>query len=132
MSNLTPFHLQFDKLFTELINLAEFKKTHSYPPVDLIKSSDTEYEIHMALAGFKEKNIKITQTDNTLSIEGKPEASSGKSLLHKGISRRNFTYKLAFKERIEVKSARFNDGILEVSFKICIPEEKKPRVITIE
>ena len=81
----------FDNLFNELENFNNQKQS-SFPAYDIIRLSDDEYEITLAVSGFNKKDINITSEDGMLTIESKSEDKSDKDgeVIHKGISKRYF------------------------------------------
>ena len=52
--------------------------------------------------------------------------------LYKGISARNFTRKFTLADDIVVNDAKLENGMLTISLERIIPEEKKPRQITVK
>ena len=120
----------FDRLLDEM----EYATKHAhdnYPPHNIIKESDTEYLIEVAVAGFKKEDIKIEQKERSLKITGE-YTSKGRDVIHRGISTRNFKRTFRLSEYVYVTGATFEDGILAVKLKIEIPEEKQPRQINID
>ena len=67
--DLSPFRAMtvgFDSLFNDI---ADFRPS-SYPPYNIEKVNDSEYKLTFAVAGFSEKDISVTQKENTLEISG--------------------------------------------------------------
>lgn len=115
----------------------EFEKTfqntttNTYPPYNVVKIDDDKIVMEFAVAGFKKDDISITTEKNVLSIKAeKPEAEE-KNYLHKGIAARKFSRAFTLPEYFEVESAGFEDGILYIDLIRNIPEEKKPKKISI-
>ena len=46
-------------------------KAHSYPPYNIVKMSERDYAIELAVAGFKRNEIDITAEGNKLTVTGK-------------------------------------------------------------
>jgi len=108
-----------------------FVKTHNtYPPYN-VKEKDEKGLIELAVAGFKEKDLKIEVKDNLLSIYGCKE-SKDTEYLHKGIANRSFTRRFKLHEHIVVNGAKLEDGMLRVSYHREIPESEKPKIIKIQ
>lgn len=127
-----PFFLQFDNLFSQIVNAAEFKKRHAYPPTDFLKTGENTYELQMALAGFKQDQINITQEDTVISIKGAPDAlPEGVTPMAQGIARRGFSYRVNLNHEFEVSGVTFENGILSIKIALVIPESKKPKIINI-
>ena len=103
----------------------------NFPPYNVIKDGEKTL-VEVALAGYSKDDIKVVVEDATLSIEGfgKPE-NADKQHLHKGIAKRKFKTRFSLAEYVEVISADFKDGLLTVALEQVVPEEKQPKVITI-
>mgnify|MGYP001038937200 CR=1 FL=1 len=119
----------FDRLFDELDAVARHA-TDNYPPHSILKTSDKDYQIELAVAGFKEDELTISVEERTLTITGKHE-DRGREYIHKGISNKKFTKKFRLSEFVEVAGASLQDGILAVSLQVIVPEEKQPKMIPI-
>ena len=52
--------------------------------------------------------------------------------VYRGIANRNFTRKFTLADDIIVKDGKLEDGMLTIKLERVIPEEKKPRLITIK
>ena len=111
------------------------KTPTTYPPYN-VKEKDDKGLIELAVAGFKEKDLKIEVKDNLLSIYGCKE-SEDKDIsklysIHRGIANRSFTRKFKLHEYIIVNGAKLEDGMLKVSYHREIPESEKPKIIKIK
>ena len=120
----------FDRLLDDMQFAASHAKDH-YPPHNVIKESETEYLIELAIAGFAREDIKIEQKERSLKITG-TYASKGREVIHRGISTRNFERRFRLSEYVHVTGASFQDGLLAITLKLEIPEEKQPRSIKID
>ena len=127
--DLSPFRAMtvgFDSLFNDI---ADFRPSN-YPPYNIEKVGDCEYKLTFAVAGFSEKDISVTQKENTLSIEGE-QNSTDKEYLYKGIAERTFNQSFKLSEYINVKDAKLKDGMLNILLVQDLPKEKQPRQIKI-
>ena len=106
-------------------------KGPSYPPYNIIKLSDTETVVEIAVAGFKEEEVNVVVEDSKLKISGKKEVTETSNYLHKGIGTRAFEKTFALFENTKVTKAEYADGILSVFVHYEVPEEKKPKQIPI-
>tara|TARA_R100000388_G_scaffold94324_1_gene81187 strand:+ start:1071 stop:1418 length:348 start_codon:yes stop_codon:yes gene_type:complete len=105
----------------------------NYPPYDIVKHSDTHYDVQVALAGYSKDDIEIEVKENTLSIKSvKKEEDDKVEVLHRGISKRYFERSFTIAEDVKVNGAELKDGLLIVSLERVIPEHKKPRLIKIK
>ena len=125
----------FGSLAQEFEKVFATTNTTNYPPYNVIKFNDNEYAMQFAVAGFKKEGIDIVVDNGVLKITGKapePEFEEGAGYVHKGIATRKFTRSFKLPEYFEVDWAGIEDGILSVGLTKHIPEEKKPKTITIE
>ena len=56
----------FDNLFNELESISNQKQS-SFPAHDIVRISDDEYEITLAVSGFNKKDINIERTEEALA-----------------------------------------------------------------
>lgn len=108
----------------------------SYPPYNIIKKSDDEYEyeIVMAVAGFKLEDLNVIVKENSLTITGShtdKEEEQTTQYLHKGIATRSFERKFSLADHVQVQGAELDHGLLKLALKREVPEESKPRMVPI-
>lgn len=101
----------------------------NYPPYDIIKDSDYNYRIVMAVAGFTEDDINVEKKEQVLIIRG--ETTITDSYIYKGISSRKFQKVFPLAEGADIVSASLKNGLLEINIEVTIPEDKKPKLIPI-
>ena len=120
----------FDSIFDRIEKLNT--QPSGYPPHNVVRHSDDQFEIAIAVAGFGEKDLTVEQDQNILTIASKDVDLNGdKEYIHKGIATRKFDKKFTLGEYIEVKEVALVDGILSVYLEKNIPEEKKPKSFSI-
>ena len=119
----------FDHLLNELDHVARHANDH-YPPHNIIKTSDTDYLIELAVAGFSREELSIEVKDRTLTINGE-HVSKGREYIHRGISTKKFKRTFRLSEHVQVHGADLVDGVLAIELKYVVPEEMRPRKITI-
>ena len=127
------YSIGFDRMLDTLFD--ENVSTTNYPPYNIVKVSDSEYAIQIAIAGFSKDDVEIETKENTLtvkSVDKKEELVDDVEYLHKGISNRSFTRSFTVADDVVVKGATFENGLLNVELERIIPEEKKPRLIKIK
>jgi len=132
--NINRYAIGFDHLMDHLVSLHSNNNltTNEYPPYDIIREGESNYKIELAVAGFKKDELSIQLKDNTLTIKGESNSkNSNGDYLHKNIARRSFSKDFTLAENIEVGDAEFEDGVLGVSLTHNIPEEQKPKEISI-
>jgi len=125
MSTINPFMIGFESLFDRANSMIN---ESSYPPYNVIKYSeeqkleneyDWDYEIHLAIAGFKEDEIKVYREGNILTISGesKEKPEDGFTYLHRGISSRKFKKQFTLSENVKVmeRGVGFDEGLLNIA-----------------
>lgn len=130
--NLPEFHrsvLGMDRLMNDFNRL----DNTGYPPYNIETIGDNQYQITLALAGFKRDDLEITVKEGLLTIEGKKAEieSEDRQFIHRGIANRAFTRQWKLAEYVEVVDATMEDGLLYVLLERQVPEEKQPKTIAI-
>ena len=134
-NELRPFSVGFDELFDHFNNTLEYtvKQQTSYPPYNINKIDDLNFQIEMALAGFSKKDIEVKYADNQLTIKSvDSDDKDEKDVIHRGISKRMFSKSFTIASDVEVKGAELKDGLLKISMERIIPEHKKAKTIDIK
>ena len=135
-NTVTPYAVGFDRQFDRLWDYASHQAESSgFPPYNIQKIEDFKFEIEMALAGFDKKDISIEVAEGVLiikSIKDKDKGATDEFTLYKGISQRNFTRKFTLADDIIVNDAKLENGMLTIELERIVPEEKKPRQISIK
>ena len=132
-NDLRPFSVGFDDLFDHFNNQLEIKQTVSYPPYNINRIDDLNYQIEMALAGFSKSDIEVKTVDGQLTIKSiESETKDEKETLHRGISKRKFSRTFTLADDIKVNGAELKDGMLLIDLEKIVPEEKKPQTIDIK
>lgn len=111
----------------------------SYPYHNIVKLSDGEYMLEMALAGFNRDDISIKVEDgDVLVIESKTQESGnvsdlayddGRNYIYRGIAKRSFVKRFKMGDGVKVNRAEFEDGMLKVRLEAV---ENTPSVQKIE
>ena len=123
----------FDRIWNELDTALtnSVDNTNVFPRHNVVKVSDESYLIELALAGYGQEDLKVELDDGLLVITGEKEDSEVE-YLHKGISTKKFRRTFRLNENVEVKEAKFENGLLAVELAHIVPEEKKPQTIKIK
>jgi molecular chaperone IbpA len=132
----SPFYrasVGFDRVF-DLLDSVAGQSGNGYPPYNIEKSGDNAYKIVMAVAGFAEAELNVTQKENELLVTGQsaPDGEGDKQFLYRGIAARNFERRFQLADHVKVSGAKLANGLLTIELQREIPEEKKPRSIAIE
>ncbi len=119
----------FDRLFDMLQQATDAGS--GFPPYNIERSDETHYRITLAVAGFSEKDLSVELRDGVLTITGKGEDTQKQGYLYQGIAGRAFERRFQLAEHVEVRAAKLENGLLHIDLERIVPEEKKPRRITI-
>ena len=132
-NKLTPYAVGFDRVFDTLNRYVDNNvQSTGFPPYNIRKEGDYNYVIEMALAGFGKKDIEVEISEGTLSIRSVKENTEDDATIYRGIYYRRFERKFTVADDVVVNSASLENGMLMVELERIVPEEKKPRIITIK
>ena len=132
-NQLTPYAVGFDRMFDNLSRYVDNNTTSTgFPPYNIRKEGDYNYVIELALAGFGKDDIEVEVADGTLSVRSVKENSEDDSTVYRGISYRKFERKFTMADDIVVNGAKLEKGMLTVELERVVPEEKKPRLISVK
>jgi len=126
----------FDSIFDRLERLNT--QQPSYPPHNVVRhikmpEGEESFLIEVAVSGFEEKDLSIEQEENVLIISSDdvPTLDKEYKYIHKGIARRKFKKQFTLGEYIEVSDVTLVNGILTITLRKNIPEEKMPKKFAI-
>ena len=123
----------FDRVFDLLDSVAGQTGSAGYPPYNIEKAGDDNYRIVMAVAGFTDAELAITQKESELLISGRAQpAAVEKEYLYRGIAGRDFERRFQLAEHVKVLGAGLSNGMLTIELTRELPEEKKARSIPVE
>ena len=128
-TNDRQFLIGFDRAFAQIDKM--LNNQPKYPPHDIIRVSDTQYQIVLAVAGFKKTDIDVTLDDSMLKIVGAKihsvaDQESAPDYVYNGISNRSFEKTFRLHESVRVVDATVVDGLLTINLEVIVPETKKP------
>ncbi|BCG97781.1 Hsp20 family protein [Mesorhizobium sp. 131-2-1] len=132
--DFSPFYrssIGFDRIFNLLENASPPQNADNWPPYDIAKLGEDTYRIVLAVAGFAEDELTITQEPNMLVIEGARTEDDDVQYLHHGLALRPFTRRFELADHVTIVGAKLENGLLIIDLKKEIPEEMKPRRIAI-
>jgi len=125
-----PHAVGLSDMFHRLDSMTSHNK--NYPPYNVIKYDASNYEVQLALAGFKREEIEVSTESNILRVASKTAGSDPEvTYLHKGVSRRSFTETWQLGDDVRVVDVDFTDGLLRISLEKIIPEHQKRTVYEI-
>ena len=131
--DFSPFYrssIGFDRIFNLLEN-ASPQNGDNWPPYDIAKVADDSYRITLAVAGFGDGDLAITHEPNLLVVTGNRGRDEDVQYLHQGLALRPFNRRFELADHVSVTRANLENGLLVIDLKKEIPEEMKPRRISI-
>jgi molecular chaperone IbpA len=121
----------FDRVFDLLENASRTQSFESWPPYDIVRTSEDSYRITMAVAGFSDAELSITHQPNLLIVAGSKPEEEGE-YLHRGIPATSFERRFELADHVKVANANLQNGLLTITLVREVPEEMKPRKISIK
>jgi molecular chaperone IbpA len=121
----------FERMLNALEAAGRAETIDTWPPYDIVKTSEGDYRIAMAVAGFSQAELAITQEQNMLVVSGQKANGEDVQYLHRGIAGR-FQRQFELADHVKVVDAGLVNGLLTIDLKREIPEEMKPRQIEIK
>lgn len=131
--SLNGFDL-FDRLSSISVNAVS-----GFPPTNLIQTDANSWTIEVALAGFKKDQIEVTEDQKKLIIKSSdqikeesdkedpdapPVYQKYPAFIKKSIAKRAFKLSYDLPDYAEVRSAKFEDGLLTIT--VARPEPEVP------
>ena len=134
LNQLNHYAVGFDRVFDRLndYSISQQSTSNVFPPYNIRKDGDFNFEIEMALAGFGKKDIEVEVADGVLTVRSIKDNEESDDVIHRGISYRKFVRKFTMADDIVVNSAKLQNGLLHISLERIVPEEKKPRLIDVK
>lgn len=133
LAQLSRALIGFDRIFNNIE--ARAVNNNNYPPHNVIKYDDNNYEIELAVAGFDKSEISVTVDQDELIITGVsqlPNEPVVKSYIYRGLAARDFERTFTLPQYMEVGEVTLTKGVLSVKLTHVIPEALKPRQIEIK
>lgn len=122
---------RMDRLFDSM--LSDVDRRPSYPPYNIETLGDSAYRISMAVAGFGDDDIEVTQQENSLLVQGRTSGEGkDRNYLYRGIAARAFERRFALADHVRVKEAGLKNGMLNIELVREVPEALRPRRIAVK
>ena len=133
LDSLSRALIGFDTMFDQMERRFANQVSTNYPPFNILKWNEDQYEIQIAITGFEKEEIRVEVERNQLSVFGESkEMSLGDAMyLHRGLATRDFEKTFTLAEHMEVKLAEIRNGMLRIQLFRNVPESEKPRIIDI-
>lgn len=119
-----------DRVFDMLESNAQ-RQGDDFPPFDLIRLSDSRFRLAIALPGFGDDEVAVTQHKGTLIVSGERKEDVEGEYLHRAVPARVFSRRFQLAEHMEVTEAALSRGLLTIELAREIPEADKPRSIPV-
>ena len=121
----------FETLFDRLNDRPQ-DNNEGYPPYDIVRKGEDQFQINIAVAGFSRDEITITAEASQLTVAGKKQDKDDIEYLYQGISARSFErrFNLGRLHRGR-ETPTFENGLLHINLVRRIPDKMKPRKIAI-
>jgi len=112
-----PFLLGFDTYEERIDRLS--RAADGYPPYNIERTTDADgterFLISIAVAGFAQSELELSQEDNQLVVRGRQKDDPGREFLHRGIAARQFQRSFLLADGVEVTEAVLEHGMLMIS-----------------
>lgn len=126
LNDIDKYSIGMDEWFHRFSALHQTES--NYPPYNVIKESNTEFRLEIALAGFTKNQITVYTENNKLFVEGTKDQDSQKEYVHQGLAQRAFTRSWTISDDVEVKNVTFENGLLNIQMVKIVPEHQKRKV----
>ncbi len=132
-NSLNKALLGFDHLFNNFEQRFANQINNNYPPYNVIKKDENNYELEVAVTGFAPDEVTVEIDQNQLIVKGERNGSDHDDIqfLHRGLAARDFTRTWTLAEHMEVDAGTIKNGVLRIAIKRVIPESLKPRQLKI-
>jgi molecular chaperone IbpA len=124
----------FDRIFDDMERRYANSVQTNYPPYNIARLEENQYEIELAVTGFAKEEIEVRVEQDNLIIVGqreKTDSDVSAEFLHRGLAFRDFERTFTLADHMKIWSAEIKNGVLTIRIEREIPEEMKPRVIDI-
>ncbi|MEN0086813.1 MAG: Hsp20 family protein [Pseudomonadota bacterium] len=141
MSRLTTFpstlFVGFEDLERALEQATARASGDGFPPYNIERiapaaseaSDDARIRITLAVAGFSDSEIEITEAERKLTVRGRrTEDDSERDYLHRGIAGRQFLRSFVLADGIEVANARLHNGLLMIDLRQRHPQRAERNI----
>ena len=132
--HLKPFTVGFDSMLNRLLDENSSNRSTGFPPYNIRKNSETEFKIDLAVAGLDINDVDIEIADGVLTVQSTFDNKNNEftgELIHHGISFKKFVRTFTLASDIEVTGADLKNGLLTINLTRIVPEEKRPKKISI-
>lgn len=133
--DLSPLYrtiVGFDRVANLIETASRQDNAPNWPPYNIVQTSEDDYRIELAVAGFGEEDIDLEARNDLVIVKGeKKPGSEEQKYLHRGIAERSFERHFQVADHVKVTNAKLVHGLLIIDLHREIPESAKPRKIAI-
>lgn len=132
--DFTPLYrssIGFDRVLEALEAASRVESIDKWPPYNIAKIGEDDYRITMAVVGFAQAELTVTQEQNMLVVSGKRTGEDNGQYLHRGVNGRAFQRRFELADHVKISDASLVNGLLTIELKRELPEETKPRRIAV-
>lgn len=128
VADFPKFFLGFDRFENVNPNI-----DGTYPRYNVVKTP-AGYRVEVAVPGWNKSDIQISLHKDVLTVKGlcKQTEKEGESYMYKGLSGKEFVRTFTLHKHVQLTKAYMDRGLLCIDLEEYIPEEDRPKVITIE
>jgi len=105
------------------------------PRYNVEQLDDDHFRIAVAVPGFAEADLDVTQREDEILVTGTVAAADDEdtnvSYLHRGIGGRPFERRFSLADGVRATGANLGNGVLRIDLLREVPEDQKPRAIAI-
>jgi molecular chaperone IbpA len=126
--------LGFDTLFEDFEHRFANQINNNYPPFNVLKHDENNYEIEIAVTGFDPSEVSVEVDQNQLIVKGQRNnaGDAEPQYLQRSLATRDFTRSWTLAEHMEVGEGRIKNGVLTIELNRVVPEYLKPRIVKIK
>lgn len=103
----------------------------NYPHYNIVQINPDHFRVEMAVAGFTRDEITIMEQNSSLVVKGAKLEEETQEFIHRGIAFRDFEREWKLGDHVAVKDAKLENGLLTIDLVREVPEEAKPKMISI-
>lgn len=112
------------------------KSQQTFPKYNVYRMLDGSpytYFMEFALAGYDKASLDVKMEKDHLIVSSKTdsEKKEDREYTHRGMARRDFSTRYYVGKDVEVRGARFTDGLLTIELEKLVPDEQKPKSVEI-
>jgi molecular chaperone IbpA len=132
--DLTPFQPSFflDRMLSDFSQPANHASDVVQPQYDVVQTDDNKSELIVAVPGYRESEIEISEENGRLVIAAGANAiDDGQKVYRRGIARDGFRLEFRLPQHVTTQTGSLVDGLLHVGLERVVPEHLQPRRIAI-